>query len=76
MHRDIGRLGDHIPLGIEYRAREIAAFFDIGRVGGPLQGDAHLFGDSLKFALENLQADRVYWHLLPLGTCVLLIILG
>ena len=67
MHWNICCLGDHVALGIEHGAGEIPAFLDVGGVGGSLQGHAHLFGHRLELAFQNLQANRVYGHLLPLG---------
>ena len=56
--RDVGRLGDHVALDVEYRAREVAAFLDVRRKGCPLHRGAHLFGDGREHVTEHLQRER------------------
>ncbi len=59
MHRQMRRVGDQLALGIEQRAREIQALFDVDRVGGILQPQAHLLGDRHEQVVEHFQHHRI-----------------
>lgn len=59
MHRDVGRVGDQLPLGVEQGAGEVEPLLDVDRLRGLLQGDAHLFGDRHEQVVEDLEQDGV-----------------
>ncbi len=59
MHRDVRGVGDQPPFAVKERAGEIEPFADVDRDRAALQGDAHLFGQILKTAAEQLQLDGV-----------------
>jgi hypothetical protein len=59
MHGHVRRVGDQGAIMREYRAGKVQPFLDIYRIGGVLQGYAHLLGDRHEQIVENLQHDRV-----------------
>ena len=48
------------PSGSNRAQEKSKALLHVGRVGRPLQGHAHLFGDGDEQVLEDFQADGVY----------------
>jgi sorbitol-specific phosphotransferase system component IIBC len=62
MNRDVSGLGDHIAMGIEERAREVATFLYIGGICGFPQYDSHFLSDGREQMLEYFQANGVYIH--------------
>ncbi len=60
MHRDMLRLGHHPALLVEHGAAGIHPFLDVGGVGGPSEGLAHLLGDEGEGVLEHLQGDGIH----------------
>jgi len=63
----MGGLGDHVAAGIEHGAGEVAALFDIRRIGGPGQGDTHFLGHRSEFVLEDFEGDRGDVHKSPIA---------
>ena len=60
------RLGDDPARRIDDRARVVAARLDVGRVGRPLERDAHLVGDRGEPVAEDLLAEGVgAWQVHP-----------
>jgi hypothetical protein len=53
---------DHLASGVKYRARVIAALFDIGRKSGAAKRCSHLFGNRVKNVLEYLKLNRIARH--------------
>ncbi len=53
------RLGDRPRPAVEQRAREVEPGLDVGRVGRPPQGHAHLVGDAGQGVPEDLEAQGV-----------------
>ena len=53
------RIGDQVAAGVKERAAEVQPLFDIDRVRGVLQLQAHLLSDVHEQVVENLQQHRV-----------------
>jgi hypothetical protein len=74
MHRNVRRLGEQFAVGIEQGAREIPAFFDVGRERNALQRSAHLVGGGLEqvagqFQFDRVDVDREHGETLPPNSC-------
>ena len=67
VYRNVGRLGDHLPIGEEAGTREITPFLDVGTIGRPPQGSAHLLGYGDKEVLEDFERDWVHLDRLSSG---------
>ena len=62
---DVGRLRDHVALGVKEGAGVVLALLDVGGEAGAAKGDAHLLGDGGEEVLEDLEGYGVYGHFLP-----------
>ena len=54
-----GALAIRRAVGVEQRAGEIQPLLDVHRIGGVLQGRAHLLGDGHEQVVEHLQPHRI-----------------
>ena len=59
MHRHVRRVGNQVACGVEQRTAEVQPLFDIDRVGGVLQLQAHLLGNVHEQVVEHFQQHRV-----------------
>ena len=55
-------LGHHLAGGVKNRAGEVPPLLDVGRICGPEQGHAHLFGHRDEHVLENFQTNGINRH--------------
>ena len=54
-----GALAIRLPCGVKQRAAKVQALFDVDRVGGVLQLQAHLLGNVHEQVVKHLQQHRV-----------------
>ena len=59
VHRHVRCIGDQRTGRIEQRAGKVQPLLDIDARGGPLERDAHLFGDRHEQVIEDFQHHRV-----------------
>ena len=59
MHRHMRRVGDQRAVAVEHRAGKIEPLLDIDRIGGVLQGHAHLLGNRHEEIVEHFEHDRI-----------------
>ena len=64
-HPEVGRVGEEPPRGGRDGRAEVARLLHVGRAGGPLQGDCHLFGDGRELVEEDLHLDGIELHAGP-----------
>ncbi len=59
MDRHVRRVGDEAAVAVEHCAGEVEPLLDVDRIGGVLQGHAHLLGDRHEEVVEDLEHDRI-----------------
>ena len=59
MHRHVRGVGDQRAVVGEHGAGEVEPLLDVDRIGGVLQGDAHLLGDRHEEVVEHLEHHRI-----------------
>jgi hypothetical protein len=59
VHGHMRRIGDQRSVMREHRAGKVQPLLDVHRVGGVLQGHAHLLGNRHEQIVEDLQHHRV-----------------
>mmetsp|Transcript_6626 Transcript_6626/g.23400 ORF Transcript_6626/g.23400 Transcript_6626/m.23400 type:complete len:588 (+) Transcript_6626:44-1807(+) len=59
VHRHVRCVGNELPFGVEYGAREVKALFHVDAERRVLKGEAHLLRDAHEEVVENLEVDGV-----------------